>query len=365
VKVERLTDDEERRAVLLSLQALMGSIGSANDAEDHGYLGEAERMRTESCEAVRDLMAQHAFLAGSFPKLQWELDSGHILGFGWAEVGREAGALLEASASPEAPGSGIPRAQCSVCSGLADREYAFQKYGSEESNTYLPAAVERLEVVRDFRPLSSRKRQIRRCPECGAYYLYETDYEYLIGTEDEQTLTRLTDAQAPEYLGESSVEALWAAFMAARPDLVGPDTTYESWCFSDNEADANELAALVLAGRKRATTGDLWSYEVEHEELPQVGDLNVITDWAGNAVCVIRTTGVEILPFDAVTEEFAATEGEGDGSLEYWRRVHQEVFSRRLPDIGKVFEPDMPVVCECFEVVYCGEGAKIEGLAGR
>ncbi len=150
-----------------------------------------------------------------------------------------------------------------------------------------------------------------------------------------------------------------------RPDLAGPDTTYESWCFSDNEADANALAALVLTGQKRATTGDLWSYEVEQERLPEVGDLNVITDWAGNAVCVIRTTGVEILPFDAVTEEFAATEGEGDGSLEYRRRVHQEVFSRRLPDIGKVFEPDMPVACECFEVVYGREEATVNGRAGQ
>ena len=162
-----------------------------------------------------------------------------------------------------------------------------------------------------------------------------------------------------------SVAVMWAAFLAARPELAGPNTPYEAWYFCDNESSANELAALVLSGRKRATTGDLWSYEAELERFPEAGDLNVITDWAGSAVCVIRTTSVEILPFESVTEEFAATEGEGDGSLEYWRKVHQEVFSRRLPDIGRVFEPDMPVVCERFEVVYRGAEAEADSSAGQ
>jgi hypothetical protein len=77
---------EERRAVLMALRDLLATIGSANDAEDHSYGQEAERMRTDSCEAIRGLMAKHAFLAELFPKLQWELDTQHILGFGWAEL---------------------------------------------------------------------------------------------------------------------------------------------------------------------------------------------------------------------------------------------------------------------------------------
>jgi hypothetical protein len=90
---------------------------------------------------------------------------------------------------------------CSICSQLKDRETAFQKYGSSYPDTYLPAAAEQLEIVIDFRPLSERKIQLRRCPECGRYYLYQTDYEYLTnGTEDEQELIRLSDAEAEEYI---------------------------------------------------------------------------------------------------------------------------------------------------------------------
>ncbi len=95
--------------------------------------------------------------------------------------------------------------QCRICSNLADQEYAAQKWGREEDNTYLPAAANQLIMVRDFRPYGSRKLRLQQCPECGGYYLYRTDYEYLVnGSEDEETLTRLTQEQAVEYLSSTT-----------------------------------------------------------------------------------------------------------------------------------------------------------------
>ena len=58
------------------------------------------------------------------------------------------------------------------------------------------------------------------------------------------------------------------------------------------------------------------------------------------------------MPFDRVSEEQAFREGEGDRSLEYWRRVHEDFFRRELAGAGLAFSPDMPVVCEEFEVVW-------------
>jgi hypothetical protein len=149
-----------------------------------------------------------------------------------------------------------------------------------------------------------------------------------------------------------SVEAMWAALTEVRPDLVDEQTVYAAWHFCDNQSDADALVELVLAGRKRATAGLLWSYEAEDEPLPRVGDLSVVTDWSGRARCVIRTTSVDIVPFQSVTPEFAAIEGEGDGSLEYWRTAHQAAFERELAKAGSALVPEAPVVCECFEVVF-------------
>ena len=153
-----------------------------------------------------------------------------------------------------------------------------------------------------------------------------------------------------------SVQEMWAAFLIARPDLADPTVAYSAWHFCSDKAAADELAQLVLSGQKRATAGAAWSYEAENEPLPQVGDFSVITDWDGAARCIIRTVFVEVVAFDQVTAEFAATEGEGDGSLEYWRREHWAYFTRDLASFGREPRLDMPVVCERFDVVFQGFG---------
>jgi len=90
---------------------------------------------------------------------------------------------------------------CEICPKLADRESACQKFGWEEHDTRLPEVAGRLVMVKDFKPGSERMKQVWQCPLCGGYYLYETDYEYLVnGTEDEQTLTRLSVEVAAQVL---------------------------------------------------------------------------------------------------------------------------------------------------------------------
>lgn len=128
----------------------------------------------------------------------------------------------------------------------------------------------------------------------------------------------------------------------------------EAFHFDDNEPSANELAALVLAGTKRATAGLLWVNEQEARPLAKPCDLSIVTDFSGKPVCVIETTHVAIVPFEDVSEEFAAIEGEGDGSLAYWRDVHEKFYGRECKRLGRAPHPRMPVVSEQFKVVYSG-----------
>nr|MCU0775969.1 ASCH domain-containing protein [Ideonella sp.] len=126
----------------------------------------------------------------------------------------------------------------------------------------------------------------------------------------------------------------------------------DAFYFGDSEALANELAALVLQGTKRATAAARWAYEAEGERLPRPGDLSIVTDWSGRPLCVIEVRSVEVVPFERVTAAFAAAEGEGDGSLAWWREAHRAFFSRECVAAGRVFDESMPVVCIGFEVVY-------------
>ena len=91
--------------------------------------------------------------------------------------------------------------KCAICLTLADQESAYQKFGWAERDTYLPTAANRLTVVRDLQPYGTRKLQLWQCPQCATYYLYRSDYEYLVnGSEDEEHLTRLTPEEARGYL---------------------------------------------------------------------------------------------------------------------------------------------------------------------
>ena len=149
----------------------------------------------------------------------------------------------------------------------------------------------------------------------------------------------------------ASIAAFWADFCAAS----GGDHSArfcEAYHFDDNQPSADELAELVVRGIKRATAGLVWSFEEEGRALPKVGDLNVVTDWSGKPVCVIETVTVDIVPYDQVGAEFAAIEGEGDGSLTYWQRIHSAYFARECARIGRQPSGTMPIVCECFHVVY-------------
>lgn len=152
-------------------------------------------------------------------------------------------------------------------------------------------------------------------------------------------------AMAPE------IADFWARFKAAVGE-VDDARFYEAFHFGDNEELANSLARLVLDGRKRATAGLAWGFEAEGQRLPRAGDLSVVTDWPGQPLCVIETHAVDLVPFDDVTAEFAAVEGEGDGSLAYWRQAHTEYFARECARIDRVPSGGMLVACERFAVIY-------------
>jgi len=109
------------------------------------------------------------------------------------------------------------------------------------------------------------------------------------------------------------IAEFWARFKATLGE-VDDAHFYEAFHFGDNDELADSLARLVLGGRKRAT--------------------------------------VDLVAFDDVTAEFAAVEGEGDGSLVYWRQGHTEYFARECARIGRMPSGSMLFACERFAVVY-------------
>lgn len=144
-------------------------------------------------------------------------------------------------------------------------------------------------------------------------------------------------------------DAYWQTLRRGRPDLSLPDR-YDLWYFGDDEALARGLLDLVLAGTKTATAGLVWG--AAEADTPKPGGYSLITDFGGTPECVLQTVELRMLPFDRVDAAFAHDEGEGDRSLDFWRRAHWDYFTRRCAEIGRTPARDMPVFRERFRLIH-------------
>jgi len=147
-----------------------------------------------------------------------------------------------------------------------------------------------------------------------------------------------------------SVEDYWDRFVIYNDEYE--EARHSAWQFCGGGKSADRLTALVLAKIKTATSGLYDCYAADGEPVPQEGDCSIILNSDGRPECIVVTRKVTVLPFDEVGEDIAEKEGEGDQSLEYWRRVHEKFFREECARCGLEFSPKMNVVCEEFEMVF-------------
>ena len=114
------------------------------------------------------------------------------------------------------------------------------------------------------------------------------------------------------------------------------------------------LAALVIAGRKRATVWD------GREGNPTAAGMLWAVTVGGRAVAVIETVAVTRRRFCDIDAGFAATEGEGDGSLAFWRAAHEDFFRG-----AGGFSPQMWLWCEDFRLVAVIDAGLAAAAAGH
>ena len=174
-------------------------------------------------------------------------------------------------------------------------------------------------------------------------------------TDDTSQTTNAADEATDERVHTFWEVASAHARLNGVPAYFGPNVLDSvpppAWSFGATTEDADELLELVLKGTKTATASALWDYEAEDEPLPEPGALSIVLDGTARPRALIETTGVEVVPFDEVSEEHARLEGEGDLSLAHWREVHRPFFTTQATH-DRGFSADVPVVCERFRVLY-------------
>lgn len=152
------------------------------------------------------------------------------------------------------------------------------------------------------------------------------------------------------------VEAFWQSCRASRK--IGT-TDYHACTLSDpqfldpdNEhLDLSDQPRLIAARRKCGTAHLEMDFARNGVARRQVGDYWVLLNDDGTPMCLVRVTGVEVAPFHLVPEAWAAVEGEGDCSLEWWQEAHRQYYQRQCALWGIDWREDYAVVCERWDLL--------------
>jgi len=151
-----------------------------------------------------------------------------------------------------------------------------------------------------------------------------------------------------------ATDQYWQAFAAATAIRAAD---YDVVAFGDSPGLADELAALALAGTKRATACLLRDVTVAGEPMPRVGGHVVVVDGAGIPCCIWRTTEVTVKPLVQVDDAFAWDEGEGDRTRADWLDGHRRYFARQAEREGFAFDDGIETVFERFTIVWPPDAA--------
>ena len=113
---------------------------------------------------------------------------------------------------------------------------------------------------------------------------------------------------------------------------------------------ADEGATLILNGIKTLTSSPFWDYP--DGNIPFVGALAVLLDGSRRPRGIVETMQIEIMPFGAIAEEMARAYGEGERTVEWWRRVMGEFYRASAVRHGEVLTNDTRLIWEWFTVVH-------------
>ena len=148
---------------------------------------------------------------------------------------------------------------------------------------------------------------------------------------------------------QASIDGFWQQYCQSQ-DIAGPAPT--TTCFGDNADMQTSLCNLVVSGIKRATASLARYYGPGGDPLPKAGDLTIVLDGTGTPRGIIEIISVDRAAFNTVDAGFAADEGEGDGSLNYWISEHTEFFSRQLAEEGERLSETDEIILERFRLIW-------------
>ena len=144
----------------------------------------------------------------------------------------------------------------------------------------------------------------------------------------------------------------WRGYLNSLPAAVRPLHPCVEAAYPGDHKAGDELLDLYLTGEKTAGSSLVKDFEASGDPLPAAGNYWIFLDGRNNPCCILKTLSVIFHRFKDIPEEIAKAEGEGDCSVAYWKKVHEELYTPYLKKWRIADLQNAEVVTEFFEVVY-------------
>lgn len=148
--------------------------------------------------------------------------------------------------------------------------------------------------------------------------------------------------------------SFWQAYLETVSPEDRPVDPFVEAAFAGTRESADELLDLYLKGQKTAGSSLREDFLAVGDPLPRVGNFWIVLNSRGEPGCLLRTEKIAVHRFYDVPPDIALAEGEGDLSLDHWRRVHQAAYEPHLAQWGLASIADATVITEYYTVLFHG-----------
>jgi len=122
--------------------------------------------------------------------------------------------------------------------------------------------------------------------------------------------------------------------------------------YAGNPQITDELLGLFRSGKKTAGSSLVEDFLSAGDPLPQAGNYWICLDSDGKPKCILQTHEIVTNKFKDIPAAIAEAEGEGDLSVEYWKRIHADLYATFLKAWGVLDLDEATVITEFFTIVY-------------
>ena len=122
-------------------------------------------------------------------------------------------------------------------------------------------------------------------------------------------------------------------------------------CIGSEAAMVDQILRLVANGDKTGTFSLPWLAQHNAEPDPVPGDVIVLTDFGGAPRIATQLTSVDAVTFDEIGAAHTEIDGPAIREVTLWKQIHSQYWGAQLAEIGRSFDPQMPVWVLRFEVL--------------